>query len=176
MVTVSTTATRNPIVVVMGVAGSGKSSIGQAIADRASARFLEGDDLHPQANIDLMTRGIPLDDAHRKGWLDRLAAAISSAPEDEPLVVTCSALKRSYREQLAAASPRVVFLHLAGERGLIEERMAGRRDHFMPTSLLDSQFNDLEAIQPDEHAITVDVSDSADAVVDTALNQLGLAR
>jgi gluconokinase len=173
---VSAAATHaNPIVVVMGVASSGKSSIGRALAERCGFPFVEGDDLHPTANVERMSKGIPLDDSHRKDWLAKIAEIIADADASIGMVVTCSALKRSYRDQLAAASDRVVFLHLTGNRGLIEARMAHRRGHFMPTSLLDSQFGDLEPPQPDEHAITLDVTEGIDDLVGLARQRLNLA-
>jgi gluconokinase len=161
-----------PIAVVMGVAGSGKSLIGRMLAERCGFAFVEGDDLHPAENVDRMTHGLPLDDTHREVWLGRIADAISSMPQDGGLVVTCSALKRSYRDRLRAASPHVVFLHLVGGPDLIHARMKARSGHFMPPSLLASQFDDLEPPQPDEPAITLDARGAPDAVVAQACDFL----
>jgi gluconokinase len=147
-----------PVVVVMGVSSSGKSSIAQALAARFGFHFVEGDDLHPAENVERMSHGLPLSDENRLGWLDTIAGIIAGADPCRGLVVTCSALKRSYRERLAAASPRVIFLHLAGSRDLIASRMALREGHFMPLSLLDSQFGDLEPPGPDENAVTLDIA------------------
>jgi gluconokinase len=164
-----------PVVIVMGVSSSGKSSVARALAVRSDFPFVEGDDLHPAENVERMSRGLPLDDEHRLVWLDRIAAIIADADPARGLVVTCSALKRSYRDRLAAASPRVVFLHLAGSRELIEHRMAHRTGHFMPLSLLDSQFRDLEPPAPDENAITLDVAGEPNELVEQAILLLHLA-
>lgn len=157
-----------PVVVVMGVSSSGKSSVARALADRYGLTFIEGDDLHPQENVERMSRGLPLNDEHRLDWLDKIAAIIAKADPSHGLVVTCSALKRSYRERLAAASPRVVFLHLAGSRELIESRMAERTGHFMPLSLLDSQFGDLEPPAPDENFVELDIGGDLNHLVEKA--------
>ena len=162
------TSSAGPIAIVMGVAGSGKSLIGRMLAARCGWPFVEGDDLHPPENVARMTHGLPLDDAHRQIWLDRIADTIASAPPDSGLVVACSALKRSYRDRLRTASPHVVFLHLVGGPDLIETRMAARTGHFMPPSLLASQFDDLEPPQPDEPALTLDANQAPDAMVDQA--------
>jgi gluconokinase len=164
-----------PVVVVMGVASSGKSSIGLALSLRCGIPFVEGDSLHPEANIARMSSGLPLDDAHRRDWLDRIAAVIADAEPGAGLILTCSALKRGYRDRLASAGPRVVFLNLSGSRTLIETRMAERKGHFMPLSLLDSQFTDFEPPAEDENVVTVDVAAPLDEVVETAVHRLGLA-
>ncbi len=164
----------HPVIVVMGVASSGKSSVGRALAARCGFPFVEGDDLHPPQNIERMSRGLRLDDTHRQYWLERIAVAIVSAAPSQGLVLTCSALKRSYRDFLAAASPRVMFLHLSGARDLIEERMAHRTGHFMPLSLLDSQFEDLEPPGPDERVVTLDVASDPDALVERACRALAI--
>ena len=141
-------------VVVMGVAGCGKTSVGLALADGLGWPFLEGDSLHPAENIAKMSAGIPLQDEDRWGWLDVIAARIAQARDSgERLVVSCSALKRRYRERLAAGGLRVLFVHLDGSRELILGRMALRTGHFMPVSLLDSQFAALEPLAADEFGI-----------------------
>jgi gluconokinase len=162
-----------PIIVVMGVAGSGKSSIGAALAGRHGWAFLEGDDLHPPANVARMAHGLPLTDADRQEWLAAIARHIAEADRaDAGLVVACSALKRRYRDQLSAASTRVLYLFLAGDKALIAARMAHRPGHFMPLSLLDSQFEALEPPQPDERALTLPVTLAPDELLNEADRQL----
>lgn len=161
------------VVVVMGVAGSGKSSIGAALAARLGWAFLEGDSLHPPANVARMASGLPLTDEDRRGWLATIGGHIAEADRvGKGLVVACSALKRAYRDQLAASGPRVVFLHLSGERALIERRMAARAGHFMPLSLIDSQFATLEPPGADERAITLPIDMPPEALVDEAARRL----
>jgi gluconokinase len=164
---------RSPhVVVVMGVAGTGKTTIGRLLAARLGVPYAEGDDFHPQANIAKMSAGVPLDDADRLPWLDAIGAW---AHERTGLggVVSCSALKRAYRDRLRAAAPGVVFLHLAGDRALIERRMAQRQGHFMPTALLDSQFAALQPLQPDEAGVAVDVSVTPEEITARATAALG---
>ncbi|WP_246702820.1 gluconokinase [Starkeya sp. ORNL1] len=154
-----TSASVPPIIVVMGVAGSGKSSIGAALAARHGWAFLEGDDLHPPANVARMAHGLPLTDADRQEWLAAIARHIAEADRaGTGLVVACSALKRRYRDQLSAASERLLYLFLAGDKALITARMAHREGHFMPLSLIDSQFEALEPPQPDERALTLPIT------------------
>ena len=132
-------------ILVMGVCGCGKSSFGRLLAERLGADFVEGDDFHPPANVAKMSRGIPLDDADRAGWLERLhAVLVEGEASGRSQVLACSALKRSYRAQLAAGLGdwRVVFLN--GPRSVLEARLAARTDHFMPPALLDSQLATLE--------------------------------
>ncbi len=147
------------IVVVMGVSGCGKSSVGRAIAQRTGWTFIEGDALHPAANRAKMASGVPLDDADRGPWLDAIVAAARAAEEASgSAVVACSALKRRYRERLAGASQRVVFIHLCGERATILERMRARADHFMPPALLDSQLAALEAPAAGPDTLVFDIT------------------
>jgi len=141
-------------VAVMGVSGSGKTTVGAALADALGLRFVDGDALHPVANVAKMAAGIPLDDADREPWLD----AIGSVLADRPVVVACSALKRAYRDRLRAAAPRLELVFLDGDRELLAARMAARPGHFMPTSLLDSQLATLEPPTVDEHPLTVDIA------------------
>jgi carbohydrate kinase (thermoresistant glucokinase family) len=142
------------VLVVMGVSGSGKSTVAAMVADQLGWDFAEGDAMHPQANVDKMHAGTPLTDEDRWPWLDVIAAWIRGHLDDgTPGVVTCSALKRSYRDVLRA--PGVVFVHVAGSGALIEDRMSQRSGHFMPTSLLASQLATLEPPQDDEVHITV---------------------
>jgi len=140
------------IVVLMGVSGSGKTTIGEALAQRLGWRLIEGDDYHPAANVAKMAAGIPLEDADRWPWLDALNQRLRG---ERNAIVTCSALKESYRRRLLAgiADARIVYLH--APKALIAARVAGRKHKFMPASLLDSQFATLE---PPENAIAIDVS------------------
>ncbi len=157
----------------MGVAGTGKSSIGAALAARHGWTFLEGDDLHPPANVVRMASGLPLTDGDRSDWLATIARHIAEADRaGTGLVVACSALKRRYRDQLSAASPRVVFLFLTGERALVEARMASRAGHFMPLSLIDSQFEALEPPQDDERAFALPISLAPASLLDEADRRL----
>ncbi len=151
-------------IVLMGVAGSGKSTVGEALARQTGATYRDGDDLHPAANIAKMSRGEPLTDEDRWPWLTLVGQALAEAPT--PLIIGCSALKRSYRDHIrSTAGGPVVFVHLSGSRKVIEGRMGARTGHFMPTSLLDSQFATLEPPQADEHAVTVDIDQPLDALV-----------
>ncbi|WP_030812622.1 gluconokinase [Streptomyces sp. NRRL F-2799] len=159
------------VVVVMGVAGTGKTTIGPLLAARLGVPYAEGDDFHPQANIDKMSAGTPLEDADRWPWLDAIGrwahgrAGLGG-------VVSSSALKRSYRDRLRAEAPGVVFVHLTGSRELIEGRMSQRQGHFMPTALLDSQFATLQPLQADEAGVAVDVSGSPEEITERAAEAL----
>ncbi|MEV1050574.1 gluconokinase [Streptomyces sp. NPDC049887] len=159
------------VVVVMGVAGTGKTTIGPLIAEALGVPYAEGDDFHPADNIAKMSAGIPLSDADREPWLDAIGrwahgrAGLGG-------VVGCSALKRIYRDRLRTAAPDVEFLHLTGDRALIERRMAERRGHFMPTALLDSQFATLQPLQDDEAGVAVDVSGSPQEITERAVAAL----
>ncbi|MFF1442571.1 gluconokinase [Streptomyces sp. NPDC058295] len=159
------------VVVVMGVAGTGKTTIGPLLAARLGVPYAEGDDFHPQANIDKMSAGTPLGDEDRWPWLDAIGGW-ADARAGLGGVVSCSALKRSYRDRLRATAPGVVFVHLAGDRALIEDRMAHRQGHFMPTALLDSQFATLQPLQADEAGVVVDVSGSPEAITARAVAAL----
>lgn len=151
----------------MGVSGSGKSVIGAAFARALDTDFVEGDEYHPAENVDRMSRGIALTDEDRAGWLRALATRIRESKEAATgLVMTCSALKRSYRDVLRAESRRLQFVFLKGERALVAERLAGRRGHFMPPSLLESQFTTLEEPSPDEDAWVCDITQSPQEIVD----------
>jgi gluconokinase len=149
--------------VLMGVAGCGKSSVGEALALLLGVPYRDGDDLHPLANVEKMRAGIALGDADRWPWLELVGAALAA---DAPLIIGCSALRRRYRDRIrqAAAGP-VVFIHLSGSRAVIEARMAARKGHFMPVSLLDSQFAALEPPEPDEDALSVDIDQPLAAIV-----------
>lgn len=153
--------------VMMGVCGSGKSLIGAELARALGVEFVEGDDLHPPENVKRMAAGIPLTDDDRHGWLMAIAARLREAHRaGVGLVVACSALKRRYRDLLRSAGDADVrFVYLAGNRALIEERMANRRGHFMPPSLLDSQFSILEEPSADERAWMCDISEAPARIV-----------
>ncbi len=152
--------------VVMGVAGCGKSTVGATVADRIGATYLDGDDLHPPSNIAKMSAGTPLTDNDRAPWLDKVGAALRVSKG--VTLIGCSALKRAYRDRIrAAADAPVAFLHLAGSRDVIADRMTEREGHFMPLSLLDSQFAALEPLQPDEIGIVVAIDRPLDALVDS---------
>lgn len=148
----------------MGVSGCGKSSVAEGVARALGGRFFDGDDFHPSANIEKMSRGAPLDDDDRWPWLMLVGEELARG--DGVVVGACSALKRRYREHIAAATGEpVLFLHLAGSRDLIGERMAVREGHFMPPALLDSQFAALEPPGEDEHAITIDIRPTITEIV-----------
>lgn len=152
--------------VVMGVSGSGKTVIGAALARALSVEFVEGDDYHSPENVKRMASGIPLTDDDRAVWLRSLAARLREAKDaGTGLVMSCSALKRSYRDILRAEAGELRFIYLKGQRALIAERIAGRRGHYMPTSLLGSQFAILEEPSPDEHAWVCDISESPQDLV-----------
>lgn len=153
--------------VIMGVSGSGKSTVGSALAQHCAVRFLEGDAFHPPGNVKKMTAGIPLDDDDRAGWLDALALEIGLArSRGLGLVLSCSALKRRYRDLLRTADPALRFVHLAGPRDLIAARMQARPGHYMPPSLLDSQLQILEPLAPDEAGLSLDITLAPQALVD----------
>ncbi|MER6780560.1 MULTISPECIES: gluconokinase [unclassified Streptomyces] len=154
------------IVVVLGVAGAGKTTVGRALAEGLEVPFLEGDDLHPAANIAKMTAGRPLDDADRAPWLRTLSDRIrQSSRSGRRLVVSCSALKRAYREELRAAAPGVWCLYLALDRDTARARVSRRTGHFMPLRLVDSQFEILEPLDPDEPGATVDAAGDPEATL-----------
>jgi carbohydrate kinase (thermoresistant glucokinase family) len=142
----------------MGVSGCGKSEIGALLANALGVQLVEGDADHPSANIAKMAAGTPLTDDDRHGWLLRLQERIRRVTaEGRGLVLSCSALKRRYRDLLRAGDPDLAFIHLAGSRELIAARMLARAGHFMPVTLLDSQFRDLEPLQADERSLQLDI-------------------
>jgi len=159
---------------VMGVSGAGKTTIGEELAARLGWPFEEGDSLHPEANVAKMHAGIPLTDADRQPWLERVAAWIDAQrAAKRPGIITCSALKRSYREVIIGDRPEVRLVYLRGGRDLIAEHLSGRKGHFMPASLLQSQIDTLEGPDPDEDPLIVDVGPSAAQVADEIIRQLG---
>jgi gluconokinase len=150
----------------MGVSGSGKSAVGQRLADELGVPFLEGDSFHSPANVAKMAAGVPLTDADREGWLQALQAQIRAAREaGHGVVLACSALKRRYRDVLRAGDPALKFAHLSGDHALISVRMQGRTGHYMPVSLLDSQLATLEALQPDEAGIELDIRNPPEQLI-----------
>lgn len=158
------------VVVVMGVAGCGKSTVGPLIARALGADFAEGDMFHPPANVAKMSRGEPLDDSDRMPWLAAMADAIREwQAKGKPTVLACSALRQHYRDILAGGSAGVRFVFLRGSQATIADRIGRRRDHFMPPSLLASQFATLE--EPVD-AIAVDVGDTPEAIAAAALERL----
>lgn len=157
---------RLPIFVVMGVSGCGKSTVGQLLASALGVEFLEGDQLHSAGNIARMAAGIALTDADRQDWLEVLAARIRDARvRGCGLVVSCSALKRAYRDTLRQGAADLRFVYLRGDSELLATRMASRPGHYMPASLLDSQLATLEPPGPDENAQTFDTALPVDAIV-----------
>ena len=161
----------SPVVVVMGVSGAGKTTVGRALSDRLGWSFVEGDDLHPAANVEKMRRGVPLDDEDRRPWLAAVHREIvAHRAEGTPVVVTCSALRAAYRRQLAGDVPGVVFVHLAVPDTALAGRLAARRHRFMPASLLQSQ---LRALEVPTEALVVDADRPVGAVVDDVLARLG---
>jgi gluconokinase len=157
-------------VIITGVAGSGKSTVGRALAARLGWRFHDADDLHSPESVDRMRRNLPLDDTLRQPWLERVRGVIEQAIADRVnAVIACSALKAQYRETLARGLSGIRFVHLTGAPALLRERLALRSGHFAGTDLLDSQ---LAALEPPQQALTLDVSRPVDALVDAVVSDL----
>lgn len=166
----------NTILVVMGVSGSGKTTVAVMLARALGVSFLEGDELHPKSNVEKMSHGTPLTDEDRLPWLQAIARRINEwRARGEGGVVTCSALKRAYRDVLIADRPDVRLVYLRGSHQLIHERMAARHDHFMPLGLLDSQFATLQEPGADERPLVVDIAGSPSEIVAEIIRQLGVA-
>ncbi len=164
-------------IVVMGVSGSGKSTVAAGLVDRLGWEFAEGDDFHPPANVEKMRSGRPLDDDDRWPWLRILAAWIGEhEQEGTPVVVTCSALKRSYRDLLRDGHPSVWFAHVTADADLLRERVEQRTGHYMPASLLQSQLATLEPLEVDEPGVTVPGTGSPETVVEATLTALATER
>ncbi len=162
------------VAVVMGVSGAGKSTIGRRLAERLCWKFAEGDDLHPTENVAKMKSGEPLTDADRKPWLAAIATVIDHWRScGDHGVITCSALRRGYRRQIVGSRSDVRLVYLEGSHELIVERLAMRRGHFMPPSLLDSQFVALEPPGPDENPITVGIDRPVECVIERIVRTLG---
>ena len=158
----------------MGVSGSGKSAVAARLAQRLGWTMAEGDQLHPPENVEKMRNGVPLDDADRWPWLDRVGELLKAwAAEGRSGVVTCSALKRSYRARLLSARPDLRFVYLEGSKALFAGRVAARHHEFMPASLLESQFATLEAPLPGEPVIAVDAGATVEAEVEAIVKALG---
>jgi carbohydrate kinase (thermoresistant glucokinase family) len=156
-------------IVVMGVSGSGKTTVARLLAGRLGWRFAEADEFHSPANVAKMRAGVALNDDDRRPWLAAIADRIDSAREaNEPIVVTCSALKRRYRDILVASRPDVALVYLKGDYDTIAQRMAARPHHYMPVSLLKSQFEALEEPAADEHAIVLDIRRSPEELAEAA--------
>jgi gluconokinase len=164
------------VLVVMGVSGSGKTTVAGILAGRLGWPFEEGDALHPQSNIEKMMAGQPLSDADRRRWLATIAEWVERRLDvGENGLITCSALKRSYRDVINRRGSGVMFVFLAGNEETIAPRLIARQGHFMPSSLLDSQFADLEDPQPDEPHIRVDIGPPPGVIVRAILRDLGLS-
>ncbi|MDO8874653.1 MAG: gluconokinase [Pseudolabrys sp.] len=164
--------TRTTAIVVMGVSGAGKSTIASRLAERLKRPLVEGDSLHPQANIAKMSKGTPLNDDDRLPWLKAIAARIDEARKAHtPIIVTCSALKRGYREILTDGHDDVGFVYLQGAKELIAQRLAARTDHFMPPGLLDSQFSALEEPAADEPSIVIAIDAAPDDIVSSIIGK-----
>lgn len=162
-----------PVLVVMGVSGAGKTTVAGILADRLRWDFVDGDDLHPATNVAKMSAGIPLTDEDRWPWMDRVAAWIRDhCAAGMPGIITCSALKRVYRDKLACAN--VVFVHLAGSQDAIASRLATRTGHYMPAPLLASQFSTLELPGEDENVLSVVNGPAPDEVGTEIIRRLGL--
>lgn len=158
-------------IVVMGVSGCGKSTLGALLGETLSVPFIEGDRLHPSANVAKMAAGVPLTDEDRAGWLDAVAAELAAADRGGA-VVSCSALKRDYRDRLRRAAPDLRWVHLHGPREVLAQRLAGRRGHYMPPSLLDSQLQTLQPPGDDEGAIRLDIHVPVTQLLRLALQSL----
>jgi gluconokinase len=161
--------------IVMGVSGCGKTSVGEGLSQSTGTRFIDGDALHPKANVDKMSAGNPLTDEDRWPWLEAIGREFANSPE--PLIIGCSALKRSYRDRIRHhAGAKVTFIYLTGTREIISKRMQARKDHFMPPTLLDSQFAALEPPATDENSISIDIDQPLEAIIARAAHHLSQSR
>ena len=155
--------------VVMGVAGSGKSTIAKELAKTLGYLFIEGDELHPNSNLEKMSAGISLQDDDRWAWLDKCSEVLVSEPA---AVLACSALKRAYRDRIRALAPETIFIHLDGSHQLLMERLENRKGHFMKPQMLESQLATLENLEVDERGFAVDIDRCEADIVDDAVDQL----
>ena len=166
-----------PALVVMGVSGCGKTAVGTALADAIAARYIEGDRLHPPQNVERMARGEPLTDELRAGWLDAVGQAVRAAVlGNEGAVAACSALKRIYRDRLRRSEPSIVFVHLVISREEAFKRVANRQGHYMPASLVDSQFATLEPPAADEKAFSINAERPVEEIVAAVMEFLAVER
>lgn len=162
----------SPLVVVMGVSGSGKSTVGELVAERLGIPFADADDLHPESNVAKMSSGLPLTDEDRWPWLAAVGDALAEASATG-LVMACSALRRAYRDAILERAPGAVFVLLHGSRELLAERIGGREGHFMPTTLLDSQLATLEHFDHDEPGHVVDIAGTPDELAEQIAGTVG---
>lgn len=165
------TQTSQPLVVVMGVSGSGKSTVGAMLAQQLEVPFVDADDLHTTSNVDKMGRGVPLTDADRWPWLVTVGDVLAQH-DDTGVVVACSSLRRSYRDVIRSRAASTVFVYLHADRDVLVRRLSARQHHFMPASLLDSQVETLEPLQHDERGIQIDVDAALADIVSHAVNRL----
>ncbi|MEJ2755391.1 MAG: gluconokinase [Gammaproteobacteria bacterium] len=167
-----------PVIVLMGVCGCGKSTIGKALAESLELPFLEGDDFHPPTHIDKMSRAIPLNDEDRWPWLDRLGIEINRlCTARGGVIISCSALKRSYRARISqAANTPMFFIFLNGTRETLLKRLKSRKNHYMPTTLLDSQLSTVETPEADEAALCISCEQPIDKIINTIQNTIGKIR
>ena len=156
-----------PPIVVMGVSGSGKTTVGQALAARLGTEFMDGDDLHSEANVAKMASGQPLDDDDRRPWLQSVGTWLNEHADGG--VIACSALRRTYRDLIRHSAPEAFFLYLSGDPDVLARRVANRPEHFMPESLLASQLATLEPLQEDESGMTIDFAKPVDEIVDLVI-------
>ena len=157
--------------IIMGVTGSGKSSVGKLLSNKIDAVFVDGDDMHPEKNITKMSSGQPLDDDDRHPWLQNIGKALKDEPGS--IIIACSALKKIYRDLIREiAAQEITFIHLVGSLDIIKDRMAKRTGHFMPTSLLESQFETLEAPQDPENFMAIDTYQSFNHVVEQIIDNI----
>jgi gluconokinase len=160
----------HPTVVVMGVSGSGKTTVGGVLAEHLAVPFADADSFHTEAAKAKMAAGHPLDDADRAPWLQTLAQWLAGEPDG--CVLACSALRRRYRDVLRSQSPQLCFLHLAGEPAVVTERVGDRAHHYMPASLVQSQYDTLEPLEPDEFGVVLDFTLGPEQIVETFLAEV----
>lgn len=159
-------------IVIMGVCGCGKSTVGAMIANEIGATFIDGDDLHPRANIEKMQSGNPLNDEDRKPWLERISDVFFSiARRNKSCVIACSALKKSYRDEIRKSGD-IIFIHLHGSKELIKQRMSKRSGHYMKDNMIDSQFSTLEFPNDEDKVINIEITPPVGEIVEIALSKL----